>query len=82
MFHITRVNISSCRVKIVLFLLTNLDVPLLAHGIYDTPLDGSPAGAADRYTHLVVAGQTVELSLQLPCIGCQFFTVNVERERQ
>lgn len=61
-------------------MLTNLDVPLLAHGIYDTPLDGSPAGATDRDTHLVVAGQTVEFSLQLSGISCQLLAVNGERE--
>lgn len=51
-------------------------MPLLAHGIYDTPLDGTPAGATDGYAHLVVAGQTVELTLQLSGIDCQFLAVN------
>lgn len=49
-----------------------LYMPLLAHGIYNTPLDGSPTGSTDRYTHLVVAGQTEELSLQFPGFCCQF----------
>lgn len=68
-------------VKIISLALTNLDVPLLAHGIHDTPLDGSPAGTTDRDTHLVVAGQTVEFSLQLSGISCQLFAVGEERER-
>lgn len=67
-------------VKIIQLVLTNLDVPLLAHGIYNTPLDGSPAGAADWDTHLVMAGQTVELSLQLSGISCQLLAVNGERK--
>lgn len=62
-------------------MLTNLDVPLLAHGIYDTPLDGSPAGATDRDAHFVVAGQTVEFSLQLSGISCQLLAENGETER-
>lgn len=57
-------------------------MPLLAHGIHDTPLDGSPAGATDGYSHLVVAGQTVELSLQLSGIGCQFLAGNGEKEQR
>lgn len=48
-----------------------LNMPLLAHGIDNTPLNRSPAGTADGYTHLIVAGQTVELSFQLPGICCQ-----------
>lgn len=50
---------------------TNLHMPLLAHGVDNTPLDRSPAGTTDGYAHLVVAGQTVELSFQLPGICCQ-----------
>lgn len=57
-----------------------LDVPLLAHGIHDTPLDGSSAGTTDRDTHLVVAGQTVEFSLQLSGISCQLFATVVAVE--
>lgn len=68
--------------KITLCWLTNLHVPLLAHGVHDTPLDGPPAGAADGYSHLVVAGQTVELSLQLSGIGCQFLSGNGEKEQR
>ena len=53
-----------------LILVTNLHMPLLAHGINDTPLYGSPTGTTDWYTHLVMAGQTVELSLQFPGFSC------------
>lgn len=53
-------------------------MPLLAHGIDNTPLDRSPAGTADGYTHLIVAGQTVELSFQLPGICCQLPPVQRE----
>lgn len=35
---------------------SHLNVPLLAHGIDNTALDGSPAGPTDGHTHLVVAG--------------------------
>lgn len=48
-------------------------MPLLSHGVDHTALDWSPAGSADGHTHLVMAGQTVELSLQLPGICRQLF---------
>lgn len=51
-----------------------LNVPLLAHGVDDPPLDGTPAGSTDRDAHFVVTRQTVELSFQLPRICCQLFT--------
>lgn len=57
-----------------------LHMPLLAHGVNHTALDGSPAGTADGDTHLVVAGQTVELSLQLPGISSQLFAAVVAVE--
>ncbi len=62
-------------------------MPLLAHGIDNTPLDGSPTGTTDWYTHLVVAGQTEELSLQFPGLSRQFLPVfgetlkHIKRER-
>lgn len=49
-------------------------MPLLAHGINHTALNGSPTGPANGDTHLVMAGQTVELPLQLPRISCQLLT--------
>lgn len=59
--------------------MTHLHMPLLAHGIDHTALDGSPTGTADGDTHLVVAGQTVELPLQLPGISSQFLTADTQR---
>ncbi len=59
-----------------IILFTNLHMPLLAHGIDNTSLDGSPAGTTDWDTHLVVARQTVKLSLQLSGFSCQFLAVN------
>lgn len=53
-------------------------MPLLAHGVDNTPLDGSPTGTTDWYAHLVMAGQAVELSLQFSGFSCQFFPVNIE----
>lgn len=70
--------VSSVWVNEVIFSLTHLHMPLLAHGIDDTPLDGSPTGTADWHTHLVMAGQTVELPLQFPGIGCKFLPVDRE----
>lgn len=64
-----------CASKIASFLLTNLHMPLLAHGIDNAPLDGPPTGPTDWYTHLIVAGQTVELSLQLPGFSRQLLPV-------
>lgn len=52
-------------------------MPLLAHGVNHTALDGSPTGPTDGDTHLVMAGQTVELPLQLPGISRQLLTVEV-----
>lgn len=57
-------------------LFTYLHMPLFAHGINNTSLDGSPTGTTDRYTHLVVAGQTKELSLQFPSFSRQFLPVD------
>lgn len=51
-----------------------LDVPLLAHGVDDPPLDGPPAGSTDRDAHFVMARQTVKLSFQLPRVCSQLFT--------
>lgn len=65
-------------VKLCLVLFTNLHMPLLAHGIDNTPLNRSPAGTTDRYTHLVMAGQAVELSLQFSGFSRQFLPVNKE----
>lgn len=55
-------------------------MPLLAHGIDHTALDWSSAGPADGDAHLVMAGQTVELSLQLPGISSQLLTAKKEGE--
>lgn len=57
-----------------------LHMPLLAHGIDNTPFDGSPTSATDWYTHLVVAWQTEELSLQFPGFSCQFLATVVAVE--
>lgn len=54
-------------------------MPLLAHGIDNAAFDGSPTCAADGHAHLVMAGQTVELSLQLPGISCQLLTAEAAR---
>lgn len=53
-------------------------MPLFAHGINHAALDGSPTGPADGDPHLVVAGQTVELPLQLPGISSQLFAAETE----
>lgn len=57
-----------------------LHMPLLAHCIHHTALDGSPTGSTDGNTHLVMARQTVELSLQLPGISSQFLSAVVAVE--
>ena len=46
--------------------LAHLHMPLLAQRIDHPALDGPAAGPADGDPHLVVAGQAVELALQLP----------------
>ena len=43
--------------------LTYLDVPVLAQRSDDALLNRPVAGAADRYAHLVVTAQTVQLVL-------------------
>lgn len=55
-------------------------MPLLAHSVNHTALNGSPTGPADGDTHLVVAGQAVELPLQLPGISCQLLTAEIRGE--
>lgn len=57
-----------------------LHMPLLAHSVNHAALNGSPTGPADGDTHLVVAGQAVELPLQLPGISCQLLTAVVAVE--
>lgn len=57
-----------------------LHMPLLAHGINHTPLDGPSTGSTDWDTHLVVTWQTEELSFQLPSICCQLFPTVVAVE--
>lgn len=72
-------NMSKIPLKpIMSFPTTHLDVPLLSHGVDHASLDGPPAGATDRHPHLIMAGQTVQLSLQLPGISCQFLTTGGE----
>lgn len=56
-------------------------MPLLAHGINYTALNGSPAGPTDGDTHLVVAGQTVELSLQLSGISRQLLSAETDANK-
>lgn len=51
-----------------------LHVPLFAHGIDHSALDWPSAGSTDRHTHLIMAGQTVELPFQLAGISGQLFT--------
>lgn len=55
---------------------THLHVPLLAHGIYHTPFDGSPTSATDGDTHFIMARQAVQFSLQLPGISSQLLPVH------
>lgn len=50
-------------------------MPLFAHGIDHTALDWTPARAADRYAHLIMAGEAVEFTFQLASIGSQLLTV-------
>lgn len=59
-------------------LLTHLNMPLLAHGVDNTPLYWSPTSTTDRHTHLVMARQTEQLSLQFPGVSRQFLTVDRE----
>lgn len=56
-------------------------MPLLAHGVHHAALNGSPAGPADGDPHLVVAWQTVQLSLQLPGISRQLLTARERGEQ-
>lgn len=57
---------------------SDLHVPLFTHGVDHTALDGASAGPADGDAHLVVAGQTVELALQLPGVSSQLLPVEAE----
>lgn len=57
---------------------SHLHVPLLAHGVDHTALDGPPAGTADGDAHLIVAGQAVEFTLQLPGVGGQLLTAHTQ----
>lgn len=54
-------------------------MPLLAHCIDHTALDGPPTGPADGDAHLIMAGQTVELPLQLPGISCKLLSTETEK---
>lgn len=48
-----------------------LNMPLLSQGIDHSPLNGPAAGSTDGDSHLVMAGQAVQLSLQLPGLSSQ-----------
>lgn len=63
--------LKSFNLSIWRFWASHLHVPLLAHGIDHTSLNGSPTGSTDGDAHLVVTGQTVELPLQLSSIRRQ-----------
>lgn len=52
---------------------THLHMPLLAQRIDHTTLDGPAAGPTDGDAHLVMAGQAVELTLQLTGLSSQLF---------
>lgn len=54
-------------------------MPLLAQSVDHAALDGPAAGAADGDAHLVVAGQAVELPLQLPRLGRQLLPATQTR---
>lgn len=51
-----------------------LHVPGLAQGVHHTLLYGASAGATNRYAHLVMTTEAVELSIHLPGIGIQLNT--------
>jgi len=57
-----------------------LHMPCLAQGVHDTLLDGTPAGAADRDAHLIVASQAVQLPIHLSSIRVQLNTAGVTVE--
>lgn len=50
-----------------------LHMPLFAHGVYYTSLNGPPAGTTDGDSHLIMAWQAVQFSFQLPGISSQLF---------
>lgn len=54
----------------------HLNVPLLPQGVDHAALDGAAAGPADGDAHLVVAGQAVQLPLQLPRLCSQLLPGN------
>lgn len=56
---------------------TYLNMPLFAHGIDHTAFDRPPAGSTDRHAHFIMAGETVQLSFQLPSISSQLLTVKI-----
>lgn len=51
-------------------------MPLLPQGVDHSALDGPAAGPADGDAHLVMAGQAVQLPLQLPRLGRQLLPAN------
>lgn len=54
----------------------HLNMPLLSQGIDHSALNGPAAGSTDGDSHLVVAGQAVQLSLQLPGLSSQLLPEN------
>lgn len=54
----------------------HLNMPLLSQGIDHSPLNGPAAGSTDGDSHLVMAGQAVQLSLQLPGLSSQLLPEN------
>lgn len=51
-------------------------MPLLSQSIDHSSLNGPAAGSTDRDSHLVMAGQAVQFSLQLPGLSSQLLPEN------
>lgn len=51
-------------------------MPLLSQSVDDSSLNGPATSSTDGDSHLVVAGQAVQLSLQLPGLSSQLLPEN------
>lgn len=54
----------------------DLNMPLLSQSVDHSSLNGPAAGSTDGDSHLVVAGQTIQFSLQFPGLSSQLLPEN------
>lgn len=55
-------------------------MPMFAHRLDDSLLNGSMTGTTDRDPHLVMTGKTIQLFLHFASFGCQFNATGIAVE--